>query len=95
MIKENIKGMAQMFKGVIIPTLEKDSDIDIEQSVRKLLERDNYKQRYINTLYSKLTKTRTVMYSKLDEVGIKIKLLTIGLILSDIVILLMATHIIK
>lgn len=87
--------MAQMFKGVIIPTLEKDSDIDIEQSVRKLLERDNYKQRYINTLYSNLTKTRTVMYSKLDEVGIKIKLLTIGLILSDIVILLMATHIIK
>mgnify|MGYP001679142123 CR=1 FL=1 len=84
-----------MFKGVIIPTLEKDSDIDIEQSVRKLLERDNYKQRYINTLYSNLTKTRTVMYSKLDEVGIKIKLLTIGLILSDIVILLMATHIIK
>ena len=87
--------MAQMFKGVIIPTLEKDSDIDIEQSVRKLLERDNYKQRYINTLYSNLTKTCTVMYSKLDEVGIKIKLLTIGLILSDIVILLMATHIIK
>lgn len=83
-----------MSNKVNIPTLEKDCDIDIAQSVRKLLERDNYKQRHINTLDSNLTKTRTAMYSKLDEVGIKIKLLTIGLILSDIVIVLMATHII-
>lgn len=95
MIKENIKGMKQIFKGVIIPTLEKDSDIDIEQSVRKLMERDNYKQRHTNTLNSNLTKTRTEMKSKLNTIEVKMKLLTIGLILSDIVIVLMATHVIK
>ena len=87
--------MKQIFKGVIIPTLEKDSDIDIEQSVRKLMERDNYKQRHINALDINLTKTRTTIYKKLDKVEVKMKLLTIGLILSDIVIVLMATHIIK
>ena len=95
MIKENIKGIKQIFKGVIIPTLEKDSDIDIEQSVRKLMERDNYKQRHTNTLNSNLTKTRTEMKSKLNTIEVKMKLLTIGLILSDIVIVLMATHVIK
>ena len=95
MIKENIKGMKQIFKGVIIPTLEKDSDIDIEQSVRKLMERDNYKQRHTNTLNSNLTKTRTEIKSKLNTIEVKMKLLTIGLILSDIVIVLMATHVIK
>ena len=87
--------MKQIFKGVIIPTLEKDSDIDIEQSVRKLMERDNYKQRHTNTLNSNLTKTRTEMKSKLNTIEVKMKLLTIGLILSDIVIVLMATHVIK
>lgn len=86
--------MKQIFKGVAIPTLEKDCDIDIEQSVRKLLDRDNYKQKHINILDSNLTKTRTALYRKLDTVEIKMKLLTIGLILSDIVIVLMATHII-
>lgn len=84
----------RIFKGVAIPTLEKDSDIDIEQSVRKLLDRDNYKQKHINILDSNLTKIRTEMKSKLNTIEVKMKLLTIGLILSDIVIVLMATHII-
>ena len=83
--------MKQIFKGVIIPTLGMNSDIDIEQSVRKLLDRDNYKQRHINMLDINLTKTRTEM----NTVEVKVKLLTIGLILSDIVIVLMATHVIK
>ena len=86
--------MMRIFKGVTIPTLEKDSDIDIEQSVRKLIERDNYKQKHINILNSNLTKIRTEMKNKLDTVEVKVKLLTTGLILSDIVIVLMATHII-
>lgn len=79
--------MAQMFKGVIIPTLEKDSDIDIEQSVRKLLERDNYKQRHLNSLDTNLTKTRMTMKKRLDDMGIIIKLLAIGLLISDIAII--------
>lgn len=82
-----MKGMAQMFKGVIIPTLEKDSDIDIEQSVRKLLERDNYKQRHLNSLDTNLTKTRMTMKKRLDDMGIIIKLLAIGLLISDIAII--------
>ena len=82
-----MKGMAQMFKGVIIPTLEKDSDIDIEQSVRKLLERDNYKQRHLNSLDTNLTKTRMTMKKRLDDMGIIIKLLAIGLVISDIAII--------
>ena len=90
-----MKGMQQIFKGVIIPTLEKDNDIDITQSVRKLMERDDYKQIHINTLANNLTKTRTALYRKLDIVEMKMKLLTIGLILSDLIIVLMATHIIK
>ena len=76
-----------MFKGVIIPTLEKDSDIDIEQSVRKLLERDNYKQRHLNSLDTNLTKTRMTMKKRLDDMGIIIKLLAIGLLISDIAII--------
>lgn len=95
MTKENIKGMKQIFKGVTIPTLEKNSDIDIEQSVRKLLDRDNYKQRHINALASNLTKISTEMKSKLNTVEMKIKILTIGLIWSYVVIVLMITHVIK
>ena len=87
--------MKRIFKGVAIPTLEKDCDIDIEQSVRKLLDRDNYKQKHINTLNSNLTKISTEMKSKFNTVEMKIKILTIGLIWLSIVIVLMITHVIK
>lgn len=79
--------MKQISNKVNIPTLEKDNDIDITQSVRKLMERDDYKQRYINTLYSDLTKTRMTMKKRLDDMGIIIKLLAIGLLISDIAII--------
>ena len=84
-----------MSNKVNIPTLVKDNDIDIAKSVRKLMGQDNYKQRHINMLDSNLAKIRIEMKNKLDTVEVKIKLLTIGLILSDIVIVLMAAHIIK
>jgi hypothetical protein len=87
--------MKQKFKGVVIPTLEKDCDIDIEQSVRKLLDRDNYKQRHINTLASNLTKINTEIRSKLNTIEMKMKILSIVLIWSDILIVLMITHVIK
>ena len=78
---------------VNIPTLVKDNDIDITQSVRKLMERDDYKQRHINTLNTNLTKTRMAMNKRLDDIGIIIKLLAIGLLVSDIAII--AVYIIK
>lgn len=79
--------MKQISNKVNIPTLEKNNDIDITQSVRKLMERDDYKQRHINTLDSNLTKTRMTMNRKLDDIGIIIKLLAIGLVISDIAII--------
>ena len=85
--------MKQISNKVNIPTLEKDNDIDITQSVRKLMERDDYKQRHINTLNTNLTKTRMAMNKRLDDIGIIIKLLAIGLLVSDIAII--AVYIIK
>ena len=94
MTKENIKGMNQISNNKVnIPTLVKDNDIDITQSVRKLMERDDYKQRHINTLNTNLTKTRMAMNKRLDDIGIIIKLLAIGLLVSDIAII--AVYIIK
>ena len=87
--------MKQISNKVNIPTLEKDNDIDIAKSVRKLMVRDDYKQRYLDALDNNLTKTRIGMKNKLDAVEMKIILLTVGLILSDIVIVLMVAHIIK
>ena len=93
MTKENIKGMKQISNKVNIPTLEKDNDIDIAKSVRKLMERDDYKQRHLNALDTNLTKTRMTMKKRLDDMGILIKLLVIGLLISDIAII--AVYIIK
>lgn len=78
---------------VNIPTLVKDNDIDIAKSVRKLMERDDYKQRQLNTLDTNLTKTRMAMKKRLDDMGTLIKLLAIGLLVSDIAII--AVYIIK
>ena len=85
--------MKQISNKVNIPTLEKDNDIDIAKSVRKLMERDDYKQRHLNTLDTNLTKTRMAMKKRLDDMGILIKLLAIGLLISDIAII--AVYIIK
>ena len=79
--------MTQISNKVNIPTLEKDNDIDIAKSVRKLMERDDYKQRHLNALDTNLTKTRMVMKKRLDDMGIIIKLLAIGLLISDIAII--------
>jgi len=79
--------MKQISNKVNIPTLDKDNDIDIAKSVRKLMERDDYKQRHINTLDTNLIKTRMSMKKRLDDMGIIIKLLTIGLLISDIAII--------
>ena len=87
MTKENIKGMKQISNKVNIPTLDKDNDIDIAKSVRKLMERDDYKQRHINTLDTNLIKTRMAMKKRLDDMGIIIKLLALGLLISDIAII--------
>lgn len=85
--------MKQISNKVNIPTLEKDNDIDIAKSVRKLMERDDYKQRHLNALDTNLTKTRMTMKKRLDDMGILIKLLVIGLLISDIAII--AVYIIK
>lgn len=85
--------MKQISNKVNIPTLEKDNDIDIAKSVRKLMERDDYKQRQLNTLDTNLTKTRMAMKKRLDDMGTLIKLLAIGLLVSDIAII--AVYIIK
>lgn len=79
--------MKQISNKVNIPTLDNDNDIDIAKSVRKLMERDDYKQRHINTLDTNLIKTRMSMKKRLDDMGIIIKLLTIGLLISDIAII--------
>jgi len=51
------------------------------------MERDDYKQRHLNALDTNLTKTRMVMKKRLDDMGIIIKLLAIGLLISDIAII--------
>ena len=79
--------MNQISNKVNIPTLDKDNDIDIAKSVRKLMERDDYKQRHLNALDTNLTKTRMTMKKRLDDMGIIIKLLAIGLLISDIAII--------
>ena len=85
--------MEQISNKVNIPTLEKDNDIDIAKSVRKLMERDDYRRRYLNVLDTNLTKTRMTMKKRLDDMGMLIKLLVIGLLISDIAII--AVYIIK
>ena len=94
MTKENIKGMKQISNNKVnIPTLGKDNDIDIAQSVRNLMRRDDIKQHEINALDNNLTKIRMKMNRRLDDMGILIKLLAIGLLVSDIAII--AVYIIK
>ena len=93
MTKENIKGMKQISNKVNIPTLGKDNDIDIAQSVRNLMRRDDIKQHEINALDNNLTKTRMKMNMQFNDMGILIKLLAIGLLVSDIAII--AVYIIK
>ena len=78
---------------VNIPTLGKDNDIDIAQSVRKLVRSDGIMQHHIDALDSNLTKTRMTMRKRLDDMGIIIKLLAIGLLISDIAII--AVYLIK
>ena len=85
--------MKQISNKVNIPTLGKDNDIDIAQSVRKLMVSDDYKQRYLDALDNNLTKTRMTMRKRLDDMGIIIKLLAIGLLVSDIAII--AVYLIK
>ena len=85
--------MKQLSNKVNIPTLEKDNDIDIAKSVRKLMVSDDYKQRYLDALDNNLTKTRMTMRKRLDDMGIIIKLLAIGLLVSDIEII--AVYLIK
>lgn len=85
--------MKQLSNKVNIPTLEKDNDIDIAKSVRKLMVSDDYKQRYLDALDNNLTKTRMTMRKRLDDMGIIIKLLAIGLLVSDIAII--AVYLIK
>ena len=82
-----------MSNKVNIPTLGKDNDIDIAQSVRKLVRSDGIMQHHIDALDSNLTKTRMTMRKRLDDMGIIIKLLAIGLLISDIAII--AVYIIK
>jgi hypothetical protein len=93
LIKENIKGMKQISNKVNIPTLEKDNDIDIAKSVRKLMERDDYKQHQINILNSGLGKVRMSMNKQFNDMRILIKLLAVGLLVSDIAII--AVYLIK
>lgn len=85
--------MKQISNKVNIPTLGKDNDIDIAQSVRKLMRRDDIKQHEINALDNNLTKTRMKMNMQFNDMGILIKLLAIGLLVSDIAII--AVYIIK
>lgn len=90
MTKENIKGMEQISNNKVnIPTLEKDNDIDIAQSVRNLMRRDGIRQREINIL----DKAQMSMNRRFNEMRILIKLLAIGLLVSDITII--AVYIIK
>lgn len=85
--------MKQISNKVNIPTLEEDNDIDIAQSVRKLVRSDGIMQHHIDALDSNLTKTRMVMKKRLDDMGTLIKLLAIGLLVSDIAII--AVYLIK
>ena len=85
--------MKEMSNKVNIPTLGKDNDIDIAQSVRKLVRSDGIMQHHIDALDSNLTKTRMTMRKRLDDMGIIIKLLAIGLLISDIAII--AVYLIK
>lgn len=78
---------------VNIPTLEKDNDIDITQSVRNLMRRDDIKQREINGLDIRLDKARMSMNRQFNDIRTLIKLLAIGLLVSDIAII--AVYIIK
>ena len=79
--------MKQISNKVNIPTLEEDNDIDIAQSVRNLMRRDDIKQHEINVLDIRLDKVRMKMNRRLDDMRIIIKLLAIGLLISDIAII--------
>lgn len=85
--------MKQMSNKVNIPTLEKDNDIDIAQSVRNLMRRDDIRQHEINVLDIRLDKVRMSMNKQFNDMRILIKLLAIGLLISDIAII--AVYIIK
>lgn len=82
-----------MSNKVNIPTLEKDNDIDIAQSVRNLMRRDDIRQHEINVLDIRLDKVRMSMNKQFNDMRILIKLLAIGLLISDIAII--AVYIIK
>ena len=86
--------MKQISNKVNIPTLEKDNDIDIAKSVRRnLMRRDDIKQREINGLDIRLDKARMSMNRQFNDIRTLIKLLAIGLLVSDIAII--AVYIIK
>nr|DAI46343.1 MAG TPA: hypothetical protein [Caudoviricetes sp.] len=85
--------MKQISNKVNIPTLGKDNDIDIAQSVRNLMRRDDIKQHEINVLDIRLDKVRMSMNKQFNDMRILIKLLAIGLLVSDIAII--AVYLIK
>ena len=85
--------MKQISNKVNIPTLGKDNDIDIAQSVRNLMRRDDIKQHEINVLDGRLDKVRMSMNKQFNDMRILIKLLAIGLLISDIAII--AVYLIK
>lgn len=83
-------------KGFAIPTLNKPGGNDqIERSIQNLVNRDIRKENQINELLSNLDKVNKELKKQIAEAEKMIRFMTIKILLIDVILILMITHVIK
>lgn len=83
-------------KGFAIPTLiEPGGDNKTERSIQNLVNRDIRKENQINELISDLNKVDKGLKKQIADVKKMIGVLTLHILLIDVILVLMITHVIK
>ena len=83
-------------KGFAIPTLiEPGGDNKTERSIQNLINRDIRKENQINELVSNLDKVDKSLKKQIADAEKMIRVLTLHMILIDVILVLMITHVIK
>ena len=83
-------------KGFAIPTLNRPGGNDrIERSIQNLVNRDIRKENQINELISNLNKVDKSLKKQISDAKKMIGVLTLHILLIDVILVLMITHVIK
>lgn len=83
-------------KGFAIPTLDRPGGNDqTERSIQNLVNRDIRKENQINELISNLDKVDKGLKKQIADAKKMIGVLTLHILLIDVILVLMITHVIK